>query len=195
MRVLVGLGNPGKRYERTPHNFGFEVIDRLAARWSVRLKRAADISASIAESCGPGNDITLLKPLTYMNLSGTAVKALARKRSFTVKDFFVICDDVNLPVGRLRIRKSGSAGGHNGLQSVIDSLGTIHFPRLRIGIAPPDTDIEDLVTYVLSPVYKAYRPIVEEVLEHATNAVEICLGDDIERAMNKYNALNLYEAE
>jgi PTH1 family peptidyl-tRNA hydrolase len=193
MRAIVGLGNPEKKYKGTPHNFGFDIIDLLASRHGARLRKSKEIPANITRVEIGGQEVTLLKPLTYMNLSGDAVRLLVRSGSFTEDELLIICDDVNLPVGRLRLRGGGTAGGHNGLTSIIHSLGTTHFPRLRIGIGMVDEEIEDLVEYVLSPVMKEYRPIVGEILEYAADAVECVVSEGLEQAMARFNGINLIE--
>ncbi len=191
MRVIVGLGNPGKEYDRTPHNLGFAVIETLAARCSIKLKGSKTLPAKIGEGSVADKPIILLKPVTYMNLSGEAVRPLLESGSFKAEDFLVVCDDINLPVGKLRLRQSGSAGGHKGLQSIIDALNTIHIARLRLGVKPPDEEIEDWVKYVLSPIPEQFRVVIDEIILLAVEVIEFALCNTIEKAMSRYNRVNL----
>jgi PTH1 family peptidyl-tRNA hydrolase len=144
-------------------------------------------SSRVAE----GEGIVIAKPYTYVNLSGKAAKALLQRFSLAPQDMLVICDDVALPLGRIRIRRKGSDGGHNGLRSIIKELGTEEFPRLRVGIGREG--IKDLVEYVLGEFEREEMEILEKVLEVAVDAVECILREGIEEAMNKYNSLNIYE--
>lgn len=191
MRVIIGLGNPGKEYDKTPHNLGFVVIETLADRYSIKLKNSKTLPAKIGEGSVADKTIILLQPLTYMNLSGEAVRPLLESGSFKAEDFLVVCDDINLPVGKLRLRQSGSSGGHKGLQSIIDALGTTHFPRLRLGIKPPDEEIEDWVKYVLSPIPEQFREVIDEITLLAVEVIEFALRNNIEKAMSRYNRVNL----
>lgn len=191
MRVITGLGNPGKEYRGTPHNFGFEVIERLAQRWDIRMKKSRVHEARMGKGLCREEEVVLIQPLTYMNLSGTSLKPFLKTDTIEVSDFFIICDDVNLPVGRIRIRKSGSAGGHKGLKSIIGTLGSNNFPRLRIGAGISGEPIDDLVSYVLSPVMKKYRSVIEEILDLAPEIVEYCILNGFDKAMSIYNGLDL----
>jgi peptidyl-tRNA hydrolase, PTH1 family len=183
-RLIVGLGNPGKEYQETRHNVGFRVIDLLAERHGIELRKHRHQSVygegRIAETA-----VLLAKPLTYMNLSGAAVAALARYHGITPGDVLVVCDDVNLPLGRLRLRTKGSAGGHNGLKSIIGSLGTDEFPRLRIGVGAPAG--QPMVEHVLGRFNRREAEIIATVLPAAADAVELSLREGIEAAMNRYN--------
>ncbi|MHB0912037.1 MAG: aminoacyl-tRNA hydrolase [Armatimonadota bacterium] len=184
MKLIVGLGNPGREYHGTRHNVGFEVIDALAKRHRIQV-RSRRGKALIGTGSIEGEPVILAKPTTFMNLSGQAVGDLARRHRLNAEDIVVICDDVNLPLGKLRIRAKGSAGGHNGLKSIIHSLGTQDFPRVRVGIGTPR---RDMVDHVLSRFARAERPAVQESVEAAANAVEAILKSGIEAAMNSFNA-------
>jgi PTH1 family peptidyl-tRNA hydrolase len=183
-RLVVGLGNPGKEYQETRHNVGFRVIDLLAARHAIDLRKHRHQSV-YGEGRIEGAGVLLAKPLTYMNLSGVAVAALARYHGIIPAGVLVVCDDVNLPLGRLRLRTRGSAGGHNGLKSIIGSLGTSEFPRLRIGVGAPDG--QPMVNHVLGPFNRREREIIDAALATAADAVELYLREGIEAAMNRYN--------
>jgi peptidyl-tRNA hydrolase, PTH1 family len=184
MRLIVGLGNPGGRYRGTYHNVGFDVVDELARRHRVEFGSSpADALAarvSAAASCW------LVKPLTFMNLSGQAVGALARYYRVEPADTFVIVDDVNLPGGRLRVRRGGSAGGHNGLKSIIEHLGTDAFPRLRVGVGRGDTR-RGLADHVLARVSGEDRELLAQAVSRAADATELFIAEGIDAAMNEYN--------
>jgi len=158
----------------------------LARRMGLKFDKKF-CSSRVAE----GEGIVIAKPYTYVNLSGKAAKALLQRFSLAPQDMLVICDDVALPLGRIRIRRKGSDGGHNGLRSIIKELGTEEFPRLRVGIGREG--IKDLVEYVLGEFEREEMEILEKVLEVAVDAVECILKEGIEEAMNKYNSLNIYE--
>jgi len=162
------------------------VVSRLARRMGLKFDKKF-CSSRVAE----GEGIVIAKPYTYVNLSGKAAKALLQRFSLAPQDMLVICDDVALPLGRIRIRRKGSDGGHNGLRSIIKELGTEEFPRLRVGIGREG--IKDLVEYVLGEFEREEMEILEKVLEVAVDAVECILKEGIEEAMNKYNSLNIYE--
>ena len=183
MKLIVGLGNPGREYQGTRHNVGFMVLDVLARRHGIHIRSRRN-RASVGEGIIAGEKVTLAKPLTFMNLSGEAVSGLVRRYRVKPTDIIMICDDVNLPLGRLRIRAGGSAGGHKGLASVIRSLGTDDFLRIRVGIGSPE---RDMVDYVLSRFGRAERGVVREAVERAADALEVCLADGIEPAMNSFN--------
>ena len=182
--LIAGLGNPGPQYERTYHNLGFLAIDRLAERNSVRVTRT-DSKALLGVGVVGGRDVLLAKPQTFMNLSGTSVKALVDKYSVEAREVLVLYDDLALPWTGLRVRPSGSAGGHHGVEDVIKRLGTQEFPRIRLGIDPghPRNGIE----FVLSPIKKAQIHELEELLDHAAAATESILAEGVEKAMTKFN--------
>jgi peptidyl-tRNA hydrolase, PTH1 family len=182
--LIAGLGNPGPQYERTYHNLGFLAIDRLAERNSIRVTRT-DSKALLGVGVVGGRDVLLAKPQTFMNLSGTSVKALVDKYSVEAREVLVLYDDLALPWTGLRVRPSGSAGGHHGVEDVIKRLGTQEFPRIRLGIDPghPRNGIE----FVLSPIKKAQIHELEELLDHAAAATESILAEGVEKAMTKFN--------
>jgi PTH1 family peptidyl-tRNA hydrolase len=189
LKVIVGLGNPGREYEHTRHNVGWWVMDHLADVW--HFDRWRRDGQALATSGRMGEQtVRLLKPQTYMNLSGTALVAYARRPNWSPSsDLLVIVDDVALPVGTVRLRARGSAGGHNGLKSVEQSLGSREYARLRIGIRPaePERDIDELSDFVLSPFGKSERATVLGLFPRLTDAVELWLREGIEKAMNTYN--------
>jgi peptidyl-tRNA hydrolase, PTH1 family len=182
--LIVGLGNPGPEYERTYHNLGFLTIDRLAERNNIRVNRT-DSKSLLGVGTINGQDALLAKPQTFMNLSGTAVKALVDKHSIEVGKILVIYDDLDLPWTGVRIRPRGSAGGHHGIEDLVKCLGTQDFPRIRLGIDPghPRNGAE----FVLFPIKKAQLGDLDELLDHAASAAESILAEGAEKAMTKYN--------
>jgi PTH1 family peptidyl-tRNA hydrolase len=185
VKLVVGLGNPGRRYHATRHNIGFAVADALARRLDTEFEhgRANALTARV----GRGADAMLIvKPLTMMNLSGEAVGGLASFYKIDASDILVVADDVNLPLGRLRLRARGSAGGHNGFRSIIGSLGTDAFPRLRVGVGRGDVT-RDLADHVLATFDGDERDEVTNAIARAADAVETFLAEGIEAAMNRYN--------
>jgi PTH1 family peptidyl-tRNA hydrolase len=186
MKLIVGLGNPGRRYRETRHNIGFAVADELARRGAVAFESApAEALLARARTLGPDGTL-LLKPLTMMNASGFAVSEIARYFRIATGDILVVADDVNLPLGRLRARPAGSAGGHKGLRSIIEQLGTTGFARLRVGVGRGDPRRE-LADYVLAGFDADERPVVVEAIERATDASELFVAEGIERVMNRFN--------
>jgi len=182
--LIAGLGNPGPEYEHTYHNLGFLAIDRLAERNGIRVTRQ-DSRALLGIGSVSGQEVLLAKPQTFMNLSGGSVKALMDKHSVERGNVLVLYDDLALPWTGLRIRPTGSAGGHNGLDDVIRRLGTQDFPRIRMGIDPghPRNGKE----FVLSPIRKAQAQDLDELLDHAAAATESILAEGVEKAMTKFN--------
>jgi PTH1 family peptidyl-tRNA hydrolase len=182
---VVGLGNPGARYERTRHNAGFLVIDELAAR--TRAAGRHDRDAWVAEATLGGEPVQLVKPLSFMNLSGEPVARLLAEQQAAPADLVVVVDDVALPLGRVRVRPQGSDGGHNGLRSLALSLGTDAFARVRIGVGvepPPEMDLAD---FVLGEFRAEERPKLREVVGVAADAVECLLAEGAGPAMNRFN--------
>jgi PTH1 family peptidyl-tRNA hydrolase len=185
VKLIVGLGNPGYEYHLTPHNLGFMAVDRLAEDCGVEIaRREAQAMTAVTEI--EGERVILAKPQTYMNLSGMAVARLLEKHQLAPADLLVLVDDVDLPLGMLRIRPRGSAGTHNGLKSIIGSLQADEFGRVRLG-ARPEREVEDRVTYVLGPFRKADLEQVGEMLERAGEAVRVILKEGIPAAMNRFN--------
>jgi peptidyl-tRNA hydrolase, PTH1 family len=193
MKLIAGLGNPGSEYRGTRHNVGFEVVDRLASRHGVRFD-AAKVDGLVARLRLPAaegtEDVLLLKPLTYMNLSGEAVQGLAHYFRIEPADLLVVADDVNLPLGRLRARKTGTEGGHNGLRSVAQMLGTIDYPRLRVGVGRGDSRRE-LADHVLSRFDADEIPGIEAAIARAADAAEAFVTSGIDAVMNTFNRSEL----
>lgn len=187
MRLIVGLGNPGAEYEWSRHNLGFMLIDKLAREAGAPVNRR-ECRSLIGRAELEGCVVKLVKPQTFMNVSGEAVACLlARRRLPTAGEaLIVISDDLALPFGTLRIRARGSAGGHNGLKSIIDAIGTNEFVRLRIGIQP-EHPVAEAKRFVLDPVSRALRPALEEVLERSAEALHAILRDGVLKAMTIYN--------
>jgi PTH1 family peptidyl-tRNA hydrolase len=184
--LIIGLGNPGAEYEWTRHNLGFMLVDLLARASGREIKRA-ECRALVGFAEVEGRRIELAKPQTYMNLSGESVACLARKRELKVaEELIVISDDLALPFGTIRLRARGSAGGHNGLKSIIAQLKTEEFIRLRIGIQPAHP-VSDTRSFVLERFPQAQRGEVAQVLERATDALRAVLRDGIDKAMAQYN--------
>jgi PTH1 family peptidyl-tRNA hydrolase len=182
MKAIVGLGNPGKDYDGTRHNVGFEVVDELARRWHARLRSWKSIAELVRI---PEHDVVLVKPKTFMNLSGQAVRAVADFYHAEAHEVLVVVDEAQLPLGRLRLRGSGSAGGHNGLKSVIEHLGE-EFPRLRIGVERGDRR-SDLSDRVLSRFPPDEREVMDKAVNRAADAAETYLSEGILAAMNRFN--------
>ena len=185
MRLIVGLGNPGAEYAWTPHNLGFLVVDRLAERAGARVERP-EAKSFIGFGKLAGHDVLLAKPQTYMNASGMAIRELAARYEFEAAQTIVVVDEVALPWGMLRIRERGSAGGHNGLKSIIGALGTDEFVRVRLGIQP-EHPVSNLADYVLHPMRKAELEQAAAMVDEAADAVELILADGVGRAMTRFN--------
>lgn len=185
-QLIVGLGNPGSKYEQTRHNVGFMAIDRLSKVWQIGLSENKKFQGHFGEGMSPYGKIRLLKPTTYMNNSGQAIRAVIDWYKIPPEAVMIIYDDMDLPVGRLRIRLTGSAGGQNGMKSAIAHLGTQTFPRLRIGIGSAKTD-GGAVSHVLGTFAPADKPIIDEILDWTVSAIEVSLKQGVEKAMNLYN--------
>lgn len=185
MKLVVGLGNPGEKYKQTRHNIGFFVIDRLSERWGIPVQKKK-WQALVGEGHRSGEKVVLMKPETYMNRSGAAVRPALDFYRMGVEDVVVIYDDLDLPVGQLRLRTKGSSGGHNGVKSVIDHLGTEQFKRIRIGIGRVDSP-QSVTEYVLSPFSTHEKEAVAKAVDAAAGAVDSWLEDDFLIAMNRYN--------
>jgi peptidyl-tRNA hydrolase, PTH1 family len=193
MRLIVGLGNPDPEYQWTPHNLGFMAVDELANRATIRVERPEG-KALVGRGKLAGEEILLAKPQTYMNLSGISVRELLAKYELDVSDLLVMWDEVQLPLGTIRIHPDGSAGSHNGAQSVINALGTPEFARLRLGCGP-DHPLDSRREHVLRPMRKTELEVAAEMIDEAGNAVETILQEGIDAAMNKFNRRKPVEGE
>jgi peptidyl-tRNA hydrolase, PTH1 family len=185
--LIVGLGNPGERYEWTRHNLGFMLVDLLARQSNALVKRA-ECRALVGRAELEGRTVELVKPQTYMNLSGESVACLLRKRAElkAASDLVVISDDIALPFGSVRLRPSGSSGGQKGLKNIISALGTDEFPRLRVGIKP-EHPVGDTAGFVLERFPKGQREEVEKILERSAEALRSVIRDGIDKAMSQFN--------
>jgi PTH1 family peptidyl-tRNA hydrolase len=193
MRLIVGLGNPDPEYQWTPHNLGFMAVDELANRAAIRVERPEG-KALVGRGKLAGEEILLAKPQTYMNLSGISVRELLAKYKLDITDLLVMWDEVQLPLGTIRIHPDGSAGSHNGAQSVINALGTQEFARLRLGCGP-DHPLNSRREHVLRPMRKVELEAAAEMIDEAGNAVETILQEGIDAAMNKFNRRKPVEGE
>ena len=187
MKLIVGLGNPGAKYKDTRHNVGFEVAARLAKQFG-RTPPRARFQGEIVEVNISGEKALLLTPLTYMNLSGASVLATRDFYKIELTDTLVVCDDFNLPLGKLRLRAKGSSGGQKGLEDILRRLGTEEVPRLRIGVGAPQPG-RDVAGYVLSRFAKDEQAVIAEALDRAAEAAVAWVGQGLEPAMNRYNAI------
>lgn len=184
MKIIAGLGNPGQEYSETRHNIGFMVVDELARRWSVSgwKKRKEALVAEVRQA----EVILLVKPQTYMNLSGVAIGELARWYKVAEEDIIVIFDDMDLPTGRLRLRMKGGSGGHRGIESLLAHLAKDSFPRIRVGIGRPPAGWQ-VVDYVLSSFTKEEQPLLKAVVSKAADAAESIIKQGMNKAMNLHN--------
>lgn len=186
-RLITGLGNPGRQYFRTRHNLGFWALDVLAEKLEAPWKKT-NCKAMVAECPYSSWRLTLAKPLTYVNLSGESIHCFFRKMQLQPQDLLVVCDDVNLPLGKIKIRQEGSAGGHHGLESIIEALGSNQFPRIRLGVKPLTGDLPDeLSGFVLQPFPRGEEAIASESVRRAVDAILVILDDGLEKAMNQFN--------
>jgi len=186
MYIIAGLGNPEAKYDHTRHNIGFHAIDVLSKKYNINLNKLK-FKALFGDGIIGGEKVILVKPQTYMNLSGEAIREIASFYKVDVSDIIVIFDDISLETGRIRIREKGSAGGHNGIKSIIYQLNSDQFPRIKLGIgAPPHADFE-LVDYVLGKFTPDEIKVLEPVLLDTADAVECIIKNGIDSAMNKYN--------
>lgn len=183
--IICGLGNPGNEYEKTRHNVGFRVVDRLSESFKIPLTKTIR-AAMFGKGEIDGRAILLVKPMTYMNRSGVAVKEILERNDASPQDVLVICDDVNLPLGQLRLKRKGSSGGQKGLQSIIDRLRSEEFARLRLGVDSPGGNVP-LEDYVLSSFKKSEESIAAEMIETALEAVLYVVRDGIHEAMSRFN--------
>ena len=186
MYIIVGLGNPDKKYQGTRHNVGFDVIDAIAEKYNIAVDTRKHL-AYVGKGAIEGQKVLLVKPQTYMNLSGESVRsAVDFYKADPETEVLIIFDDVSLDVGQLRIRKKGSAGGHNGIKSIISHLGTSNFPRIKVGVGEKPKGY-DLADYVLGKFSKAEQEIMQDGYKQATEAVALIVQDNMEKAMNDFN--------
>jgi PTH1 family peptidyl-tRNA hydrolase len=192
--LVAGLGNPGPEYVGHRHNIGFQVVEALARSHALTFARWKEFKAHVAEGRIAARDVLLAKPQTYMNLSGRPVGRLQRTYEIPPEQILIVHDDLDLPLGRLRMRPEGGSGGHKGMRSIIDVLGTQAFPRLRVGVDRPPGRM-DPAEYVLRPFRQEEQELLDEVLERAVAAIECWLMDGIVAAMDQFNRPPVYEAE
>ena len=185
MFLIVGLGNPGRQYEHTRHNAGFDVIDALAEKYNISISESGH-KALFGKGMIGGQKVILAKPQTFMNLSGESLRPIMDFYKLEPEDFIIIHDDIDLDVGRLRIRRKGSAGGHNGLKSIISHLGSMDFPRVKIGVGEKPKGY-DLADYVLGHFTKEEQAIFAERFDEVYDAVQLIVMGDITEAMNRHN--------
>lgn len=185
MRLVIGLGNPGRVHSRSRHNVGFLAVERFVARLGARFARSVAESV-VAEGRLDGEEVAVCKPQTFMNLSGRAIASLRWRYHARLQEILVVCDDMNLSLGSLRLRTRGSAGGHKGLESTINALGANTFPRLRIGIGRPPEGV-DPVDFVLGPFLPEELPAIEDGCERAAQAIGVWLREGAQSAMNRFN--------
>ena len=183
MKLIVGLGNPGKKYEHTRHNMGFDAVDLLADQARIDVDKEV-FHGLLGRGEILDEDVMLFKPTTYMNLSGTAVREIVSYFKIALEDIIVVYDDMALEPGKIRLRLNGSSGGHKGMQNIIEQLGSEDIKRIRVGIGEPTYDTID---YVLSKPLKDERPLIEEAITNAVGALKEAIKSDFDRAMNKYN--------
>ncbi|WP_075979828.1 aminoacyl-tRNA hydrolase [Bacillus massilinigeriensis] len=185
MKLIVGLGNPGRLYEHTRHNIGFDVIDKLAENMNIPLSQAKFKGLFGMGNIG-GEKVLLLKPLTYMNLSGESIRAIMDYYDIVNEELLVIYDDLDLPVGKIRLRERGSAGGHNGIKSTIAHIGTQEFKRVRVGIDRPKNGMQ-ITDYVLGRFSKEEQAVIHDVISKCADACESWLNKPFLQVMNEYN--------
>jgi PTH1 family peptidyl-tRNA hydrolase len=188
VKLVAGLGNPGKKYDRTPHNIGFAAIDELAARLSCTLKRSLRFRARTGKAAVGDENLLLAKPWTYMNRSGAAVSSLMRYHRLTPAEMIVVLDDADLETGRLRVRNKGSSGGHRGLESIIRSVKNEDFVRIRIGVGR-SSRADDLIGHILSPFASEKWEEMQNILGRAAEAVLCVVESGVDEAMNRFNGM------
>lgn len=185
MKAIIGLGNPGMKYAGTRHNIGFDAVTAIADKYNLSINNKK-FKGVYADGHIAGEKVLMVQPQTFMNLSGECVREVADFYKLNPDEIIIICDDINLDVGRLRIRKKGSAGGHNGLKNIIAHLGTEEFPRIRVGVGEK-TEGWDLADYVLARFDKDSEPVIREALANVVGAVETWISEGIDAAMNRFN--------
>lgn len=192
MRVLVGLGNPGRSYERTRHNIGFRILRRFAEEEDISLKKSLSLGAVWGKSEHFREEVRVMLPQSYMNLSGKVIHRCLKRWGFPLAHMLVVVDDLHLPLGQLRIRPEGSDGGQKGLQSIMESVGTGAFPRLRVGIQPEAPVKEPWEKFVLSPFSRKEEAAMEKIMEAAAACCRLWIEEGIEVCMNRFNQKGLF---
>jgi len=187
VKIIVGLGNPGAQYENTPHSIGFEAVDAIASQIGAVWEEKRQFKCLWTRGTFAGQSVVLVKPQTFMNLSGDSVAPVVKYSNATAADLVVIQDDIDLPVGRLRIRKGGSCGGHNGIRNIIERLGSPLFIRIKLGVGK---DKDNVISHVLGKFAPETRKVMNEVVSAAVKAAESVLVNGAERAMNEFNGFN-----
>ncbi len=187
MYIIAGLGNPGKNYVNTRHNMGFEIIDTIASKFNIKMNKEK-FNALIGEGNISGEKVLLVKPQTFMNLSGESIREFLNWYKISSENLIVIYDDISMPVGKLRLRPKGSAGGHNGIKSIIYQTGSDVFPRIKVGIGAPQNKDYDLADYVLGKFSKQEIDVLIPVAVKAADAVEAIISKGIEKAMSEFNS-------
>ena len=187
MKIIVGLGNPGAQYANTPHSVGFEAVDAIAAEIGASWEEKRQFKCLLARGVFAGQQVMLVKPQTYMNLSGESVAPVVKYHNATNADLLVIQDDIDLPVGRMRVRKNGSCGGHNGIRNIIERIGTQDFARLKLGVGK---DKSNVIGHVLGKFDPTARKTMDLVVAEAVKAAAAILKDGPDRAMNAYNGFD-----
>lgn len=192
--LIVGLGNPGEKYAGNRHNIGFMCLDEFARAHRLKFERGRH-HAKVAEGKGAGKDVVLVKPMTFMNLSGEAVGKLAGRYHATPERLVVVHDDMDLPLGKMRIRLGGSSGGHKGIASITEHLGAQEFTRVRVGIGRPEArDREEVIEHVLGPLSPQETKVMERTIPAVSEALDVILADGVTAAMNRFNGLDFREA-
>lgn len=186
MKLIVGLGNPGRTYANSRHNVGFMCLNHFARAHGIRFDKKQG-KARVGSGEVAGSQVVLAKPQTYMNQSGQAVRQLLKRYNLSPDDLLVIVDDLDLPLGKIRLRQGGSAAGHKGVESIITELGSQDFPRLRVGIGRPPTEAEDIIAYVLSDFTPEERETLAQIIPSVSEALFCLLTEGITVAMNRYN--------
>jgi PTH1 family peptidyl-tRNA hydrolase len=189
LRLVVGLGNPGRKYVGTRHNAGFMSVDQLVRRWKIDWARKKKFGAQVAKTERGGQRVILCKPETFMNASGEAVRALADYYKAPTTGLLVVVDDADLPVGEIRLRARGSSGGHHGLESIEQHLGTREFARLRIGIGRGEAAVREITGHVLAEFSRAERELMDKVLTQVCEQIECWVDEGISQAMNRFNGV------
>ncbi|HCL90993.1 MAG TPA: aminoacyl-tRNA hydrolase [Candidatus Atribacteria bacterium] len=188
MKIVIGLGNPGSKYEFTRHNIGFRIIDSLARDMGIEFNKVKSYYSLISRGMINNHKVMLVKPQTFMNLSGRAVNRVVSYYKIPLQDLLIVYDDLNLELGQVRIRKKGSSGGHKGIESIMQYLNSEDIPRLRIGIGNPSVNYNfDCVSYVLSNFNNDEEDKIAEVIQLSTEAIKTIIEDGFEKAMRKYN--------